>query len=387
FDPFTTSPNSFAGTTETSRRDFITGIYTRADSTSPEQAGVEVLLNRDEFTRSWTADTLNWDVRTNGLKAFKWWDFGPLALKTDASFMYHRRVSGSTISKSNWSLSSATTRLEYKPGTNRLVYAEALGTYRSDDGAGYDLAFGFQEKRSRLHLQGSGSLFSRIATIQEMYWASGSLTGNSNLDNETGFSLQGSMTYRVGSSTTVGLEGRYRYSDNQAFITPDSTFINGSGFGTSTTTAFVQFNSKRWELETSLVYGASQFPDSLTQTDALNIPGDRLWIRNSVFVKGYVFKRATYIKTGIRTLISPLSYSTRWYDTNTHYWQANSTQQPIPSFIRVDAELSARIRSIMIVTRWENILDGVGQAGYFETATFPMMPRRFIVGIRARFIN
>jgi len=59
----------------------------------------------------------------------------------------------------------------------------------------------------------------------------------------------------------------------------------------------------------------------------------------------------------------------------------------VPAFFRLDAELSARVRAIMVVIRWENALDGLGQAGYFETASFPMPPRRLIVGIRAQFRN
>jgi hypothetical protein len=53
----------------------------------------------------------------------------------------------------------------------------------------------------------------------------------------------------------------------------------------------------------------------------------------------------------------------------------------------MDAELSARVRAIMVVIRWENALDGLGQAGYFEASSFPMPPRRLIVGIRAQFRN
>jgi hypothetical protein len=90
---------------------------------------------------------------------------------------------------------------------------------------------------------------------------------------------------------------------------------------------------------------------------------------------------------GFKTLLSPFAYGTRTYNSELGIWQGNSMEQDIPPFFRMDAELSARIRGIMLVMRWENALDGFGQAGYFEAAGYPMPPRRLLVGIRAQFRN
>ena len=96
---------------------------------------------------------------------------------------------------------------------------------------------------------------------------------------------------------------------------------------------------------------------------------------------------------GIKTLTSPFNYQSKFYNTELAYWQSNSLsfdgsrQDFIPAFFRLDAELSARVRAIMVVLRYENALDGVGQAGYFEASAYPMPPRRLVVGIRAQFRN
>ena len=91
---------------------------------------------------------------------------------------------------------------------------------------------------------------------------------------------------------------------------------------------------------------------------------------------------------GILTTFSPLTYRSRLFNTELQFWEnAALDEVEIPAFFRMDAELSARLRSMMILIRWENTLDGFGQAGYFEAATLPMPGRRLIVGIRAQFRN
>ena len=91
---------------------------------------------------------------------------------------------------------------------------------------------------------------------------------------------------------------------------------------------------------------------------------------------------------GILTTFSPLTYRSRLFNTELQFWEnAALDEVEIPAFFRMDAELSARLRSMMILIRWENALDGFGQVGYFEATTLPMPGRRLIVGIRAQFRN
>jgi len=70
-----------------------------------------------------------------------------------------------------------------------------------------------------------------------------------------------------------------------------------------------------------------------------------------------------------------------------NYWQSMSQDQQLPIFNRLDVDISARVRSIMFILRWENVLDDVSQLGYFETAQYPMSQRRFIFSVRALFRN
>jgi hypothetical protein len=154
-----------------------------------------------------------------------------------------------------------------------------------------------------------------------------------------------------------------------------------------TGTFYGNFENHLFEFSSSATIQQFNYSEADPLNSSINEQDQVLWVRNSAFVKGYVFDRAAYLKMGFKTLLSPLAYGARTYNTELGIWQGNSMEQDIPPFFRLDAELSARIRGIMVVMRWENALDGFGQAGYFEAAGFPMPPRRLLVGIRAQFRN
>ncbi|HCI69931.1 MAG TPA: hypothetical protein DHV30_04790 [Balneola sp.] len=226
-----------------------------------------------------------------------------------------------------------------------------------------------------------------------MYWSSKNYSGNSNLRNERTSSVYGEANIPIGSFLKLGVSGRLKLTKDRVIIDRDSTFSNLKAQDFAFGSAYIRFENHRLELESSTGYETTLRFDSDQDHSAFGSVGTKFWIRNSFFYKNYAFNRAAYLKLGVRTLLSPVAYESQFYNTELNYWQSNSLTSDesmqffVPAFFRLDAELSARVRAIMVVIRWENALDGLGQAGYFETASFPMPPRRLIVGIRAQFRN
>jgi len=232
-----------------------------------------------------------------------------------------------------------------------------------------------------------------MPTIQQLYWQSKNYSGNSSLNNEDVLSANGEVNVKLGSFWKIGAGSRYKSTNNKIVLNSDSTFSNAAKQDVLFSSGYVEFQNERWEISSSVAFETELERDFQQNEIPLNNIDTKFWIRNSLYYKTYAFKRAAFIKMGLRALTSPLSYESRYYNTELSYWQNNSLsldgsrQEFTPAFFRLDAELSARVRAIMVVIRWENALDGFGQAGYFETSSFPMPPRRLIVGIRAQFRN
>jgi hypothetical protein len=295
---------------------------------------------------------------------------------------------GSVLSKNNWTNLDAQASAKYQISAPVQLYGKAIGKNRSDGKKGFELTGGANLKPvERLKLNASISVFSRMPTMQALYWEAKNYHGNAALKNETGISATGSIAIQPTSNLHFGASGRWKSASEATFLHPDSSFTNSSDFMQLSGMAYGRFENHRFEFESSGTVQQFTYSDAASSLAALNYQDMMVWLRNSAFIKGYVFHRAAYLKIGVKTLLSPFYYSAQTYNTEAGFWQGNSTYQALPPFFRLDGELSARLRGIMIVLRWENALDGLGQAGYFETAGFPMPPRRLIVGIRAQFRN
>ena len=388
FNIYTASPvagNSVSS--DITRRDFITGIYHRADSTRNEDAGLEVLLSKNKHRMPFSGDTLKYDLSSYQTRVFKSFTLNPIVLKVTGEWEYHDFKNNKSINTDGWNEFGVEGELEFRFIESIAFTGIAKLRTRNDGFQDVEMGGGVAFKPDKsLNLVATISAFSRMPTIQALYWNSVSFSGNPDLKNEDGISVYGEINTRLGDNFSFGGSARMKQSVNQAFIIPDSTFENGGNINVISGSVYGRFENQRFEIESSLVVHSLNSQTPTNYVNAVNNDDMKLWIRNSMFVKGYAFDRATFLKLGVRTLTSPIPYETRYFNTDIQYWQPNSLQQ-VPAFFRLDAELSARVRAIMVVLRMENALDGIGQAGYFETSTFPMPGRRLIVGIRAQFRN
>lgn len=389
FDRYTAPSKVNGSGSDKLRRDFIVGIYHRKDTSDVEDAGIEISNTRNKFGMSYAADTLSWDLSGLKARAFKSIGTQDIGLTLDGSWSYFNFKNSRSFSRDNWTFGELSSLLYFRPVS--VLELNALGSIksRSDGYGGYDAGVGLTlNPMDQVTVFGNATVFSRIPTIQALYWQSLVVQGNPDLENEKGVSVFGGADLKAGSFLKFGIKGRWKKANSGTYLIPDSTFTNSDDYTLISGTVYGRFESRLLEFESSAtVQGLNnQVPKS--ELEANNLNNRRLWIRNSGFVKGYVFDRAAFLKMGLKTILSPQYYGSRLFVTGAQYWQANSyTESDIPSFFRMDAELSARVRGIMVVIRWENLLDGIGQAGYFEAATFPMPERRLIVGIRAQFRN
>ncbi|MBD3615469.1 MAG: hypothetical protein HUJ22_02775 [Gracilimonas sp.] len=388
FDEFTTIPMRSNANSEFNRWDFIAGIYHRNDSSSMENAGLEFSITKNKHDLFSSTDTLSQDIRTLSANLFKSLNWHNFEIRGEFEAKQHKVQEISPISENDWMNLNADALLGYQLSDYLRVYSNGTFSNRSDGKTGMEATGGFKMNLfDRLSFGGSISTFTRMPSMQALYWQSPSYRGNEGLENESGISAAGNVDFQLSPILKFGVKGRLKRSENAVFLTQDSTFTNSQSFQQLSGTAFARFENNLFEIESSGTVQKFIYNDVSSPEAHLNNQDQIVWLRNSAFVKGYVFDRAAYLKLGVKTLLSPFYYGARSYNTELGYWQGNSTYQKIPPFFRLDGELSARVRGIMVVIRWENALDGYGQAGYFEAAGFPMPPRRLLVGIRAQFRN
>lgn len=395
FSQFSTQPikSKFGSSTsgyesDILRRDFSLGIYSRKDSTSAEEDGLEFIHSKNEYSLPFDSDTLGWNLRTQAVQGFRSFNFSKFTLNTDVSLSRFVTKKNRSLSKSNWGIAKIGSQISFMPSQPMELYSLAKLTVRSDDKIGYSLDVGLTYKSRFFSTTTTVGTYSKIPTIQHMYWVSPEFRGQQNLENIKGLNLSTNMEINWSESFNTGLTARWQSIDQDVFVGTDSSFVNSEAYNVLSGSVWGNFENQRFQIESSAVVHAAFSKTPTNVLDANNKPDRKIWIRNNAYIKGYVFDRAAFVKLGLLTTFSPFPYRARLFNAELQYWEnAALNQADIPAYFRMDAELSARVRSMMIVMRWENALDGFGQAGYFEAATLPMPGRRLIVGIRAQFRN
>ncbi len=387
FDEFTSQSNESSAKTEHLRTDMKIGIYERADTSSAETGGLILTKTRNDYNLTFSSDTLFWDLSEYRAKLFKSLDVGPLSLKGEVDGYFVSTTDSSTIAKRKWGGSSASFSSEYSFLKSFSAMLSGELEQRNDSQAGNNLSVGLLFGGRLFSGKIVASKESRMPSIQSMYWGGRNYFGNTALKNEEVQSLYGELKIRLKDKFEMGISARYKNSKDAILLSQSNTFVNGGDIDLLNGTVFGKYESQLLEIESSASTEYALKESYIAGIDSLNARDLKLSIRNSFFIKKYAFDKAAFIKMGVRTLFSPFYYESQRYNTELSYWQYNSLEQQIPSFFRLDVEISARVRSMMVLIRWENALDGVGQAGYFESASYPMSPRRLLVGIRAQFRN
>lgn len=180
------------------------------------------------------------------------------------------------------------------------------------------------------------------------------------------------------SGLMLQLQGSATLLENYTILSPEGVYTQLDGVEFLSASAGLRWNHSNWEASISGVL-LNQNASGSDQTTLLNV--------TSLHWKGYVLSNASYIRAGLTGTSSFLAMNTPQYYAVLDDWSYQSSFDEIPAYSRLDVDLSARVRSLIFMFQYENVLQNVGQAGYYETAPYPMPSRRFRFGLRVVFVN
>lgn len=379
-------------------------IYFRSDTTRPASFeltgytnsyrrffyGPQSTVLRGSQQLNFPADTSFYKVGTDGVMARKSLHVGPTTLDVSAD-INRDKVNPSTnrsLTKTFWTSYNLRARNEWDFfGTIKLNFS-ASQIYRSDHYSQRDIGARLQFPIfPKAYAYASLSAGSRMPTIQSLYWKTQVFKGNPSLKNEqiqrgvAGIHIQLTKTLQLGGSVYDS-----RIAD-PFVLSVDSTYKNIGTYHSLGGEAWLRLHSTRWEFDVSSTYQDFESTDKRLDNQLLSNAGARLWNRASLYWTGYALSAATYVKIGAFGIFSPFSYRSPHYYPALDTWQYNNEDARIPPFYRLDLDLSARVRWFMVYFRYENVLDGLNQLGYFETAYYPMPGRRLLFGMEVIFRN
>jgi len=390
FDKFSAVANQNSARSQETSSLLALNYYQRsADSTvTTDNLHAGIYYRGNERSLTYSADTTSYTVQSVGASAKKWWKLGGLSLETSANYTqyFNQSASNGSLLASNWGLFETEGRisLDFTPiidftgGGNFKLRTDGFQSYRLNATSNINLG-GFT-------LTPGISSGAVMPTQQQLHWQSVEYEGNSSLDNEKIQEARGTLSYQFNPDARIGIRGQHK-DITDGIMAVDSSFTNVGSYASQSATFFFDWNLQHFEFSGSATM--HRFARSFTEpgnTIPMD-PSERVWLKGGAYWKGYLFNRATYIKAGLSGMIAPFRYQADDYKPVLDTWQPISDDQQLPVFNRLDVDISARVRSIVFLLRWENVLYDVSQLGYFETAHYPMSERRFIFGVRALFRN
>lgn len=388
FDRFSAIPNSSNAASEVKATTLFLNYYRRGPDTVEvtDDLHAGLFLNNRGRSLTFSSDSTFYEVRSYGAKARKWIDLKFLQLEGGASYEYftQKDAGRSNLSRKNWSLLTTDGTLRISPVNLLSFSGRASYQNRSDGFNAYSYGLGADIRLgSFLEMNAQASMGTVMPTPQQLYWSSSLYQGSPQLEQENVTELSAGLVIKPFETLEVGIKGQYKEIENGIMVGPDSSFTNIAPYRSLSATPYINFNSRRFEVSASATYHKFDNTEVIGFLDE----NERLWLKGSAYIKGYLFDRATFVKAGFSGMFSPFRYRGAHYNPVLDFWHPYSNDQLLPAFDRVDLDISARIRKIMIVLRWENLTDGYTQRGYFETAGYPMSQRRFIFGLRVFFRN
>lgn len=389
FSRFTTIPNVTNGNSELLTYTWSFSLHQRGKEDNDEKFVLGIHRKKNENELRYPADTTFYNTKNFGLRARKWLHIGKLDVELGGNVNTYDAQDTSSVSISSWTEWEANSSAQFQV-IDRVKLGAFIDYFGRDNltGAKVGVQANLQPIK-KIRIDVDASTGDRLPSIQQLYWRSRVYSGNTSLITEAITSVGGGITFSNGKGLEMGIKGRYRMIVDGVLLGLDSTFTNVPSYETLSATAFGSYNVSSWEA--SLSGTTTQFSSKDANTNALanrvNSLQPTVLIKGSAYAKGTIYNGATFVKAGFVGTFSPNIVETYSYVPDLGNWRLISDNLRNPSYFRLDFDFSARLRSIFIVLRWENILDGLAQRGYFETVGYPAQPRRFITGIRVLFRN
>ena len=387
FNTFTASPVESNANTKYTTNDLYVQMHHRADTLSPVSTKMGIHYQVDKRSLRYSADTLSTNFRQLELFARQRASFASTELTGTGRLFLLSEKEKSSLTKSSWLGGELSVDASQKIGNlfelNGHASLKTWNDSRSTSELSGRLIF---KPADWLRISGFGGVLSMAPDIQASYWQSDEFTGSSGLSNENSqfMGIQGEIDFWQ--NLTFGFRGDIRNSTDAVFV-QDSQFQNIDPYTLTSGTAWISLDSKMFEGEVSGTF-KSYSTDSFNPVNSLLAQsGERVWLKSHLYWKNYLFDRATFVKAGFSGIFSPNPFRTAEFITPLNRWQHGTNELINPSYYRMDVDVSARIRWFMVLLKWENVLDQVGQLGYFESVGYPMPGRRFRFGIRVLFTN
>lgn len=392
FNRFNTTPNQSSGTSSTSFSTLALSYHRRpADSTAvPETLRAGLFMDNHKREVTYTADTTYTKIQKLGLFAHKWLNWNPLKIEGMARYeqFLNKDRSRSNLDTGSWGLATGTGTVRLDPLSWANLTGEATYKYRTDGYSSYSVGGDLElDFAGRITLSGGASHGTLMPSPQQLYWNSVEYSGATDLSSEGILEAHASAKATILEGLNAGAHGQIKQISEASFLNTQNQFVDVPQYESVSVTGFSDFTNRHFELSASATAQQYQNIEAAPGSEIPNFQTTRIWLKGGAYWKGYLFDRATYLKAGVSGMFSPNPYLAEHYNTALDHWQPASTDQQLPWYSRVDVDISARVRSIMFVLRFENVLDDVNQLGYFETANYPMPPRRFLFGVRAIFSN
>ncbi len=392
FDRFEAFPNQSRG--RSSLRNSLLRITAYHRKAPDRDAATRISVYHDRYRRFHYNDTDSSFVRTlsTGIAGRHIVVAGPFELQADAyaewSFIDQDRFQ--TMDIKSWMFSEVKGTISLPLPNRSRLYSWVQSGWRTDGFADYEIGSGADWRLFRgFSIYGSFAIGEQMPRPGHLYRITPPVKGNTELQNEMLQRVEAGVRQKAG---LWNLGGAFHATQHKrpVLIGRDSTFIQPGSYLSAGATGWLSFDASRIEFSISGTFQQYFSEDTRLENQLLDRSGQRMWTRASFYYKNYVYDSAAFLKAGFYVQVSPSNYRSSQYYPALDYWDPNSWHpdpdiseaQALPIFMRVDLDVTARVRSAIFLFRLENALDNWLQPGYFETAYQPMPPMRLRFGIR-----
>ncbi len=317
---------------------------------------------------------------------------GPFELQGDiySEWSLINRDRFQTMDIDSWFYSEARGMLTLPLPNRSRLYSWLQSGWRTDGYTDSEIGAGINWRLFRgMALYGSYSIGDQMPRPGHLYRTHLPVRGNPELDNEVLQRGVAGVKWLTG-SWDLGVELHATHHRNPILVGTDSVFAQPDPYTTAGATSWLGYDGNRLEFSLSGTFLQYFSEGSALESQLLDRSGQRMWARVSGYYKNYIYNSAAFMKAGFHIQASPTLYRSAQYYPALDYWDPNSWSpipefteaQALPEFVRLDLDLTVRVRSAIFLFRLENALDNWLLPGYFETAWKPMPPSRLRFGIR-----
>jgi len=388
FNTFVESPIENNANSNQTSSDIYIQAHHRPDVNSAVQTEFGLHYQTNKWSLNYSADSIATDFKQAELFAQHRLNLGRTNLSLQGSLNWLNESEMQNLTEDSWLGAHGKVDLTIRPLSWLQLQSYSTAEYWDDERFSTEVSGRLTLfPGRRITLSGFGGYLNRSPDLQALYWQSSVHSGNPDLDNEQEISMGGMVEVQLLDWLNTGVRADLRLNENSVFINASNQFENIDPFTNISGTGWIGLDSRIFEGELSAVYKSFLNDSENPVNQQLEESGERIWLKGSFYWKNYLFDRATFVKAGVSGMMSPGVFNTAEYITPLNRWQHGTNSLGNPSYHRVDVDVSARIRWFMLLLKWENILDGVNQLGYFESTGYPMPERRFRLGLRILFTN